>query len=209
MVAKKYKSPLPLGDLVSEGNLGLIRAAEMYKPGRCRFSTYAVFRVRQHISRAIQSRAAIIRTPVYMLELIGKRNKAEESLRKRLGREPRLKELAKKMGISQKKLRKIDSISGIVSLDSPLTAGDSASLMSIIPRADSLSERPADIFLKERAAWLLSKLNPKERKILTLRFGIDDGEPKTLGAIGRMLGVTREFVRILEKSAITKLRAYI
>jgi len=211
-VAKKFAGRgMPLMDLIQEGNSGLMRAVEKFEYRRgFRFSTYATWWIRQAVGRAIADKARTIRLPIHITELISKYSQARERLFQRLGREPRVSELARYMGLSQDKVREAARAlrQSVVSLETPVGEEDEGTLGSVIE--DVMSPSPEDEaarqLLRERVRDALASLSPRERTVIELRFGIKDGRPRTLDVVGNALGVTRERARQIEAQALEKLR---
>lgn len=210
-VAKRYAGRgLPFLDLIQEGNLGLMKAAEKFEPDRgFRFSTYATWWIRQSITRAIADQGRTIRIPVHLVEHINRVKKAAGELLRKNGREPTAEEIAVRLDLEPDRVRELLQLAQEpVSLETPVGEEEDAHLEDFIQ--DEEAGVPVDEagrqLLRRELMNVLKSLTPREERVLALRFGLDDGQPRTLEELGREFNVTRERIRQIEAKALRKLR---
>jgi RNA polymerase primary sigma factor len=210
-IARDYANlGLSLLDLISEGNIGLTKAVERFEPTKgAKLSTYAMWWIKQSIKRALANQSKTIRVPVHLADKIAKVRRVSLQMSDQLGREPTDDELGQEIGIDSDKITRLKSV-GIrpASLDAPIADNDSTEFGEVI--ADDEAQTPFELLRDENllgeVEGLLEVLDPREKKIISQRFGLDGGKPKTLEVVGKDFGITRERIRQLQNIALAKLR---
>jgi len=211
-IAKRYsRFGVPLLDLIEEGNLGLMKAVVKFDHKRgYRFSTYAAWWIKQHITRALADQGKSVRIPVYMVETLTRFRKVQERLTHRMKRKPSASEIAKSMKLPTAKIREMMEMNqGITSLDAPVGEDESVTITDLMEdeaTSNLAHVKISEFFQKQTLQELMKKMSDREREILSMRFGLKDGEIRTLDDCAKKFKITRERVRQIEEACLKKLR---
>ncbi len=215
-IAKRYSHlGVPLLDLIEEGNLGLMKAVTKYNPNKgFRFSTYGAWWIRQYITRAIANQGKTVRIPVYMTEMLSKFKRVTEEMTQKLGRKPGVTELAKKMQLPVERIERLQELvlsAQTTSLETPVGEDGETEMIDLLEdtTGPSATDDIAQFLQHERIGALLQQMSERERRVLVLRYGLDDGISRTLGETAKFFNITRERVRQIEVAAMKKLRLLI
>ena len=209
-IARRYQGMgLPLADLIGEGNLGLIKAVDRFKYEKgYRFSTYASKWIRQAVTKTLATDSRTVRLPANVIEIIRKVRAIEENILQKRREEPVEQEVCNRVGVTASRYAQVTNASSTVSLDSPCSPDGEVSLHELL--ADTSGRSPEDVAFRRidssRLEELLERLSKRERRILSYRFGLEDGNLRSLAETGKMVGITRERIRQIEKRAIEKMR---
>jgi RNA polymerase primary sigma factor len=213
-IARDYEGlGLPLLDLINEGNIGLMKGVERFNPRKgAKLSSYAAWWIKQCIMRALANQSKTIRLPVHVVDKVAHIRKAEVKLREAFDRDPTDQEVADHLGLNPRRIQQYrDASKAPISLDAPIGADEPQRISEVV--ADPNAAAPFDRLIRENDTQLvqevLTTLTPRENKILAMRFGLDDGKPKTLEEVGGRLGVTRERIRQIQEEALKKMRVKI
>jgi len=213
-IARDYEGlGLPLLDLINEGNIGLMKGVERFDPRKgAKLSSYAAWWIKQCIMRALANQSKTIRLPVHVVDKVAHIRKAEVKLREAFDREPTDEEVAEHLGLNPRRIQQYrDASKAPISLDAPVGTDEPQRISEVV--ADPNAAAPFDRLIRENDTHLvqevLATLTPRENKILAMRFGLDDGKPKTLEEVGERLGVTRERIRQIQEEALNKMRVQI